>query len=134
MNVGGFRVSWLRRGWWVIAASVIGVVAVTLVISPPSSTVYTAESVLVIRSGATVNTPGSANEANRLAVTYAELIPQDIQVLERISRSLNVPTDVVEDHLDVVNDPSTSILRIRFTASRASVAVNGSRVAADALA
>lgn len=125
---------WLRRRWWVVAASVVGVLAVSLVVNTPAPSSYTGEAVLIVRSGATTNTPGSANEANRLAVTYAELIPQDSQVLDRVSRTLGVPRSAVAQNVIVTNDPNTSILRVQYTSDNSRIAVDGARAMADALA
>jgi len=134
MRIGGLRLGWLRRRWWVVAGSIAAVTAVALLAQAPTTGGYTAEAVLIVRSGATTNTPGNANEANRLAVTYSQLIPQDSLVLERAGRTLNVDRSEVQRNSSVVNDPATSILRVRYTAATSEVAVNGARALADALA
>ncbi len=134
MRIGGFRLGWLRRRWWVIAGSILLVTAVSLMLAKPAPTTYTGEAVLIVRSGATTNTPGSANEANRLAVTYSQLIPQDSQVLERVSRTLGIPRSDVEKAVTVSNDANTSILRVRYTTSDSQTAIDGARATADALA
>jgi capsular polysaccharide biosynthesis protein len=134
MRIGGFQMSWLRRRWWVIVGSMVVVTMIGFVLQPGTSSNYTAETVLIVRSGATTNTPGSANEASRLAVTYSQLIGQDTQVLDRVSRALNVPRSDVEKHVTVANDPNTSILRARYSSSSANTAVDGARALADALA
>lgn len=117
-----------------IALCTIAATAAAALAQPPTPSRYAAESLLLVRSGASPNTPGAASEANRLAVTYAQLIPQDTQVLDRVARTLGMGKREVERHLTVVNDPNTSILRVRFTADDGQVAINGARTVADALA
>lgn len=133
MTIAGFRLSWLKRRWWVLVASIIGVSLVSLVIQRPEATTYTSEALLIVRSGATENTPGNANEANRLAVTYSQLIPQDSQVLAAVSETLGVELDDAADSISASNDANTSILRVGYTADNSQTAINGARAVANAL-
>lgn len=133
MRIGGVRLGWLRRRWWVIAFCTLGVAAIASAISLSAPTTYTAESVLLVRSGATTNTPGNANEANRLAVTYSQLIPEDSQIVDRVAATLGVGRDAVLGQISGVNDANTSILRLRYTSDDASQAIDGARALADAV-
>ena len=133
MNIGGVHIGWLRRRWWIVVSCMVGVAIVSLVVQRPAPTTYTGETVLIVRSGATENTPGSANEANRLAVTYSQLIPQDSQTLDSVSSTLGLPRGQVAAALSASNDANTSILRVRYTAKTSTAAVNGARAAANAL-
>lgn len=133
MRIGGIRLNWLRRRWWVIALCVVVVTAAAYAVARPAGGAYTSEALLIVRSGATANTPGSANEANRLAVTYSQLIPQDSLVLERVAERLGVERSTVEDNVAVEHDPNTSILRLRYSAPTEEAAVEGARAFADAL-
>ena len=134
MHVAGVRIDRLRRRWWVVGAAALAAAAVAVVVQPQQSPRYVSESLLLVRSGASPNTPGAATEANRLAVTYSQLIPQDTQVIDRVSRATGVPTRDVEDAVRVVNDPNTSILRVRYVATSSNAAIDGARAVADALA
>lgn len=133
MRIGGVRLGWLRRRWWLLVLSTVGVAAVAAAVSLSAPVTYTAESVLVVRSGATENTPGNANEANRLSITYSALIPEDTQIADRVAQALNVPRSDVTGHITGINDANTSILRLRYTADDSSQAVDGARALADAL-
>lgn len=133
MTIGGIRLGWLRRRWWVVLICMVGVTSISLVVNRPAPVTFTGETVLIVRSGATENTPGSANEANRLAITYSQLIPQDSETLNSVSSALGVSRDDVADALTATNDANTSILRVRYTADNANEAVNGARAVADAL-
>lgn len=133
MTFGGLRLGWLLRRWWVMVAAVLGVVAIALIVARPAPVTYTAESVLLVRSGATESQPGSANEANRLAVTYAELVPQDTEIINAVGSSLGISRDAAKDGISAKNDDNTSILRVRFTGKDANVAVAGSRAIAAAM-
>jgi capsular polysaccharide biosynthesis protein len=134
MRIGGLKLGWLRRRLWLVLICVAVVTGVAAVFAQPGSSSYTSESVLLVRSGATTNTPGNANEANRLAITYAELISQDSQVLQRVSQTLDTPPADIEDNVEVINSPNTGILRIEYTEDSADEAINGARAFADALA
>ncbi len=133
MRIGGFRLGWLKRRWWVLASCIIGVTAIALFASRPGPTTYTAEAVLLVRSGATENGPGNANEANRLAVTYARLIPLDINILDRVARNLNVERADVEGRVGVTNDANTSILRVTYQGPTRRLAIDGASSVAKAL-
>ncbi len=133
MTFGGLRLGWLLRRWWVMVAAVLGVVAIALIVAKPAPVTYTAEAVLLVRSGATESQPGSANEANRLAVTYAELVPQDTEVINAVGASLGASrTDVVEG-ITAKNDDNTSILRVRYTAKSSQTAIAGARAIAASM-
>lgn len=134
VRIAGFRFSWISRRWWLLALSAVVVTAVALAVERPGPTRYTAEALLLVRSGASENTPGNASGANQLAVTYAGLIPQDAQVLGHVALALGSSAAAIEGNVGVSNDPSTSILRAQYTSESAELAVRGARALADALA
>lgn len=133
MRIGGFRLGWLKRRWWVLILCVAGVTAVAVAASRPGPVTYVAEAVLVVRSGATDNTPGSANEANRLAVTYSQLIPLDTGVLEEVAQTLGVARSEVDGRVSVTNDTNTAILRVQYKAPTPEQAIEGATAVAAAL-
>ena len=113
-----------RRG--LLALCVIG-----LVVSAAYATAnlrhgtYTAEAVMLVPSGGTTGDPGRADEASKLAATYALAIPQDARVRSLVAGRLGVSDKQARDHMTVANDADTAILRLRYSGSSAAVATAG---------
>jgi capsular polysaccharide biosynthesis protein len=122
----------LRRGGIVLLAVALVPLAAYLVTSGLHRS-YTAEALVVVPSGAGPKGPGNAQEADKLAVTYAAVIPQDDRVLDRIARRLGVNRSLVKRELTAVTDQATSLIHLRFTDDRSNIAVAGARVAAEAV-
>jgi capsular polysaccharide biosynthesis protein len=122
----------LRRGGIVLLAVALVPLAAYFVASGLHRS-YTAEALVVVPSGAGPHGPGNAQEADKLAVTYAAVIPEDDRVLDRIARTAGVGTSLVKRELKVVTDEGTSLIRLRFTDDRRDVAVAGARAAAQAV-
>jgi capsular polysaccharide biosynthesis protein len=122
----------LRRGGIVVLAVALVPLAAYFVASGLHRS-YTAEALVVVPSGAGPHGPGNAQEADKLAVTYAAVIPEDDRVLGRIARTLGVATSVVKRELKVVTEEGTSLIRLRFTDDHRDIAVAGARAAAEAV-
>ena len=122
----------LRRGGIVLLAVALVPLAAYLVTSGLHRS-YTAEALVVVPSGAGPKGPGNAQEATKLAVTYAAVIPQDDRILDRIARSSGVGRALVKRELTATTDQATSLIHLRFTDDRRNIAVAGARAAAEAV-
>jgi capsular polysaccharide biosynthesis protein len=134
LGSGHTSLGWLRRrGWWLIPiATVLGAVAAFWAARPGPPT-YTAEAVLLVQSGAGVNDPGTATEANRLAGTYAQVIPADTRIQQAVGRALKVTPDTVAKAITAANPNNTALIRLTYQASDAKTAVRGANAVAVAV-
>jgi capsular polysaccharide biosynthesis protein len=106
---------WVRRRLWVVlVTTALAAVAAGLVDSNDPEP-RTAEAVLVVSSGANAGDPGRVTEANRLATTLAQVIPDDAALLDFVSPSIGLTRDQVDDDLAVVAVDGTSILRVYYS-------------------
>ncbi len=119
----------LRRSWLLVLALLAGTAGGFLA-AAGSSTSYSATSTLVVQSGAGRAGPGSANDAEALATTYAALIPKDQAILQRVAGALHTSTSAVSQHLSVSVELGTSLLLVRYNAPTAEEAVAGSALLA----
>lgn len=94
---------------------------------------YVAESVLLIPPTGGGGGPGNAGEASNLATSYADLIPADRTIAQRLGEEIGRDPDVVEANLSVTNDFNTTILRLSFSDGDPTVALKGARFLAEAL-
>ena len=125
---------WLLRRSWLLVLAVVAGTAGGLVAAKGSSTSYSATATLVVQSGAGKAGPGSANDAQALATTYAALIPKDQAILELAARSLHVSTGAVASRLSVSVEMGTSLLLVKYSAPVAEQAVAGSTLLARSVA
>jgi capsular polysaccharide biosynthesis protein len=95
---------------------------------------WAARSVVLVRAGAASTSPGDANDAISLARTYAALIPEDRRILERVGAAVGLPASDVDDHISVVSEFDTSMVRLRFRDGNPATAVTGVRALVAALA
>ncbi|HEY6781516.1 MAG TPA: hypothetical protein VI111_11205 [Thermoleophilaceae bacterium] len=103
----------IRRGWIVVVAiAAVTAVAVAINGSRPGKTV--AQAVAIVPAGATGESPGNATQATQLAQTYIEAIPLDGAVVDFIAHQIDRPAAEVDDHIEVVGNPETSVLRLRY--------------------
>lgn len=121
-----------RRGLLVVLVTLL-VAALSLVVANLRPVTYRADSVLLVPSGAQGAGPGQANEALRLASTYATLIPRDNGVLQALSTALSVPRGLAGRGLSVTTLGDTALLDLRYTADTPDVAVVGSRTVAQTI-
>lgn len=106
-----FPLTWrffVRRGWLLVAGVLIGVLVAGLIArSTVSSTAVYA-----------VDTTGGYQppyQQQRLALDYAQLIPQRRSVLEPIARAIGRSPEYVRARLHMVAEPETNILYARFS-------------------
>jgi capsular polysaccharide biosynthesis protein len=114
-----------------IAANSISVVSPPRVVLPPGSRQPIGQAQLLVRAKSGSGFLGNADQADRLAGTYAVLITEDPAILERVALEFGLTTDEVRDRISAVNDFGTSLLRIRFRASTPEAAVAGATYAAE---
>src|SRR5580658_1704310 len=93
--------TWLFRRSWLLVLALVAGTAGGFLAAKSSSTSYSATATLVVQSGAGKAGPGSANDAQALATTYAALIPKDQDILQTVAHSLGVSTSAVSAHLSV---------------------------------
>lgn len=125
--------TWLRRRGWLIPLCGLLVLLVASALASLRPPQHVAEAVLVVPSGAGTQGPGSAFEATTLAVSYAEIIPRDTDVLRQAVRSARLDEQQLRDGLTVSVIPETGLLRIRFTADSAATAIEGASRVAEAV-
>jgi capsular polysaccharide biosynthesis protein len=122
--------TWVLRRSWLLVLALLAGTAGGFLAAAGSSTSYSATSTLVVQSGAGRAGPGSANDAEALATTYAALIPKDQAILQRVAGSLHTSTSAVSQHLSVSVELGTSLLLVRYNAPTAEEAVAGSALLA----
>jgi capsular polysaccharide biosynthesis protein len=71
---------------------------------------------LVVPAGGGRGSVVSADQANKLATSYAGLIAEDDQVIARTSRVTGLSEAKIRDDLSLFNDQNTAILRVDFRA------------------
>jgi capsular polysaccharide biosynthesis protein len=124
------RWSWFRRrGWMLVLGLVAGATGGQLAAAHHTPT-YKATATLVVQSGASSNGPGSANDAETLAVTYAALLPSDQAVVAQAATDLGVTPATVSRSLSVQAEAGTALLKVQYSAPSAASAIAG----ADAVA
>lgn len=118
-----------RRGWVVVLAAVLVTVTSYFVGSHRQGT-YSAEAVAVVAA----NRQLTPDQANRLALTDASLIPKDTAIASAVARSLGTTTSDVLDRISVFNEPGTALLRVRYRGTSAGNAVTGARAVVTSIA
>lgn len=119
------RWAWLRRRGWMLALGLVaGAVGGTMA-SGQGVPTYKATSMLVVQSGASTQGPGSANDAEALAGTYAALIPEDKQLVDEAARALGTTPADVSSSLQVQSDAGTSLLQLGYSSPDPNRAVAG---------
>ena len=111
-----------RRGWIVVLAAVV-VTFVSYLVGSLRQGTYSAEAVAVVAA----NSELTPDQANRLAVTNAGLIPTDTAIADAVARSLGTTRSDVLDRISVFNEPGTALLRVRYNGTSAENALAGAR-------
>ena len=119
------RMPWLFRRGWVLVVVTVLVTATAVGVSGLKSATYSSDAILLVNPGATNTSPGSSQEAQALASTYAGLIPSDNAVLGAVSAATGLTQDEVKSGATVTVVNGTSLLDLRFSNTRASTAVAG---------
>ncbi len=127
------RWAWARRRGWMLVLGLVAGAAGGYVAGAHHTTSYSATATLVVQSGASVAGPGSANDAQTLAVTYAALLPRDQAVVDRVASDLGVPAAAVSRSLGVEAESGTALLQVKYTAPTAARAVTGADAVARAV-
>jgi hypothetical protein len=107
----------LRRGWLLAAGACLGLGAAWVV----SGLTVSATNALTVQTVGFYQPP---YEDDRLALTYARLLPEEAAVVDQVSAAVGQPRSYVSDHLTVEAIPKTNLLIARYSA--------GSRDAAKA--
>ena len=117
---------WLkRRGWLLVLAMVAGVAGGTYA-ATHAVVSYSAQSTLVVQSGASAIGPGGAAEAGQLAVTYATVIPTDTAILDQAAKQLGITEQTLSSRLTVSVETGTAVFVIDYKAPTSTEAVAGS--------
>jgi capsular polysaccharide biosynthesis protein len=124
---------WLRRRAWLLVVALLAGSAGGYYYGSHTHTSYAAQATLAVPAGATAISPGSANEAQSLAITYAAVLPNDAELLSPAARSLGVSLDSLKHHLAVSVQTGTSVLVVRYTAPTSSQAIRGVNAVATAI-
>ncbi|HTU39656.1 MAG TPA: Wzz/FepE/Etk N-terminal domain-containing protein [Acidimicrobiales bacterium] len=132
-RLGRFIPAWLRRRAWLLVAAALAGALGGLSYGMVSTPSYSAEATLAVPAGATASQPGSANEAQALAISYAAIVQQDDTILAPAAHELGLTVDGLTRHLNVSVQTGTSVLVLRYTAPSSTEAVRGVNAIADAI-
>ena len=127
------RLAPIRRRGLVVLTTILLVMGIAYLTASARSGTYTGEAIMLVPSGARGDDPGRADEAAKLAGTYALAIPQAARIRQSVADSLGVSPVKARDHMSVANDANTAILRLRYTASSGRVAAQGARAMVQAV-
>ena len=119
------RMPWLFRRGWVLVMVTLLVTATAVGVAGLKHTTYSSDAILLVNPGATNTSPGSSQEAQGLAATYAGLIPSDSTVLNVVSAATGLTQNQVKTGTSVTVVNGTSLLDLRFTANAPSVTTAG---------
>jgi capsular polysaccharide biosynthesis protein len=119
------RMPWLfRRGWALVIVTLL-VTSAAVGVSGLKSASYSSDAILLVNPGATKTSPGSSQEAQALAATYAGLIPSDNAVLSAVSAATGLTEAQVKNGTTVTVLNGTSLLDLRFSTTLPSTATVG---------
>jgi capsular polysaccharide biosynthesis protein len=107
----------------VMLVCAVAVAMLAYFVAAARSTTYKAEALGVV----VPSTSLTPDQANRLAVTYASLIPKDGAIRRRVAAALETTPADAGSRISVVNDSETSLLRVRYRGMSAEDAVAGAR-------
>ncbi len=123
----------VRRRFMLVLLTTVVVAVLAYVLASLRPVAFSADSVIIVPSGAGGSGPGQANEALRLASTYAELLPRDGDLLLAVSQALQEPVADVSERLTVSPLGDTALLQITYTSPNRAQALLGSRTAAESV-
>jgi hypothetical protein len=125
----------LRRGWLVpLAAAAAAAIAVSVNRAFPRD--YVASSSIVVPAfapGSAKDGPKYADEADKLAVTYAAVIPLDPDIRNAVGRSVGLLPGDASSRMSVVNPPATAVLTLSYRGSSEQDALDGARALRSAV-
>lgn len=123
----------VRRRLLLVVLTAVAVAVLAYLLAGLRPVTHQADSTLLVESGGGAGGPGQANEALRLAFTYAEVIPRDADLLTAVAGTLQVPVSEVRENLSVGPIGDTALLRVSYTSADRAQAVAGSRFAAESV-
>jgi hypothetical protein len=110
----------IRRGWLLLLGGIIGISGGWAI----SRISVSASSAFQVSAIGADQTP---YQAGRLALTYAQLLPQEPAVLDAVGRPTRLSEHYVHTHLSMTAQPATNIVFTRFSAGDVHVAFAGLR-------
>jgi len=122
----------LSRRWPIVVLCVLIASLSAYATAQLRSSSYTADAVLVVPSVGPG--PGKAEEATRLATTYAALIPQDQRLLQYVGARFGLTAKQVGRHVTATTDTTTALVVVHYRADGSDLARRGATIFADALA
>jgi capsular polysaccharide biosynthesis protein len=126
MSRARFRVivpPWFRRRWWLLLLCLIAGTGGGYFARTSQTSMYSASAELAVVSGASSAGPGSANDADALAVTYASIIPLDQLEMQNVADSTHLPLHTVTKSVSVVAVSGTSAVILTFKAASGAQAI-----------
>lgn len=126
-------VPWLKRRGWVVLVMTGLVTVVVVALGGETQISHRGEAILLVPSGASKEGPGSAFEANRLALTYVSLIPRDQVIMGHVADAASVSSGTASRRLAVSTVGDTSLLRITYRAPKRSEVSAALRAVSDAV-
>lgn len=101
-----------RRGWIVVVAAILGG-SLAFAVVVRTSVTYSAQSVLVVPAVAKGDVaPGEPDKAQRLAATYAKIIPQRAEIVASVAKSVELTVAEVISATVVTNESGTGIIYV----------------------
>jgi capsular polysaccharide biosynthesis protein len=120
----------IGRRWWVVVLCVLVASAAAYGAGKLRTRSYEAKAVLVVPAGPG---PGKADEASRLATTYAALIPQDQRLLRYVGARFGLTAKQAGQHVTATTDTTTALVFVQYRATSPDLARRGALVIAGAL-
>jgi capsular polysaccharide biosynthesis protein len=116
------------------AAAASGITTPSPLLPPSQTARYVAQIVLMVPASGGGPTEGiNPDDADKLATTYAGVIPVDQTLLSDVGKAIGQSPSDVGQNLSVINEQGTSILEISYKASDPRTATLGARTAANLL-
>ncbi len=131
---GTKRASWFRRRAWLLVVAALAGGFGGQWAGNHKGVSYSAQATLVVQSGSGRTGPGSANNADALAVTYSALIPTDATIVDSAARSLGISPSALSHHLSVSVETGTAVMLLKYAAPTGTSAVRGAQTIARAAA
>ncbi len=119
------KAPWLFRRGLVLIVVVVVTTATALAVSSAKQATYSSDAILLVNPGATPTSPGSSQEAQALAATFAGLIPSDNALLHAVASATGLSLAQAKSGTSVTVVNGTSLLDLRFTAQNPTGATTG---------
>jgi capsular polysaccharide biosynthesis protein len=121
--------SMLRRRGWLLVVTTAFVAVCAYLVGSARPAAYSAEAVGVVPA----NVQLTPDQANRLALTYAGLIPNDQSIARTAARVLRTTPADVKRRVSAFNDLNTALVRIDYRATSPQGARTGAATVLDAI-